>query len=615
MNKARFAKLVSVFAMALITGFGGSQNAQAEPSLDALKAGFESIQEWQIDKAREIAEELYDEHPDDPLVLSLLAQVKLQTSDYAGAVHYFEAAKKNGAPDVVLSDAPLAEAAKVATKGYVETVSENFIVRHEPGKDAVLVPYAIDTLEMTLDSVGKLLGWKPSSRIIVEFYPSAATLAAVSTLTEEEIANSGTIALCKWNRLMVTTPRAIVFGYRWRDTLSHELVHLLISGVSKNSVPIWLHEGIAKFTETAWRAEPGLALSVEAQERLKEAAKKGTLIPFAKMHPSMAKLETQEESSLAFSEVFTFIEFLCERKGWKGMRELLASLSKGVPMEVAIEKIHGMPFGALTEKWKAALPKRKILTAGRQKGQDRELVIKKRSNTPDDKFHGLSKKARRFARAADLLYARGRMVAAQKELEKAYTITESPLLSAKIANIALAVNDLPGAEKAAKRAIDGVPDLPGPNLTLAEALVRQERSDEAMEPLDTAIDINPFDPRVHSLLLAVLGPEGNRKKIEQAQIALGVLQQSFRPRAPDLGSGARVQFSSSGFSRIFIVQKGDYGARDLATGMSTPSAPITLRPGPTTIKLVPPVGEPTLHEVEIEASTTPEDVTKVRLGK
>ena len=63
---------------------------------------------------------------------------------------------------MVLVDAPLAEAAKLATKGYVETVSENFIVRHEPGKDAVLVPYAIETLEMTLDSVGKLLGWKPS---------------------------------------------------------------------------------------------------------------------------------------------------------------------------------------------------------------------------------------------------------------------------------------------------------------------------------------------------------------------------------------------------------------------------------------------------------------------
>ena len=615
MKRCVFTKTIFTLAILLGSNIGINGAAKAEPSFEALKTGFEAIQEWQIDKAREVAENLYREYPADPLVLSLLAQVKLQTSDYAGAVHYFSKAKQKGAPDVVLVDAPLAEAAKLATKGYVETVSENFIIRHEPGKDAVLVPYAVETLEMTLDSVGKLLGWKPSSRIVVEFYPSAATLAAVSTLTEEEIANSGTIALCKWNRLMVTTPRAIVFGYRWRDTLSHELVHLLISGVSRNSVPIWLHEGIAKFTETAWRAEPGLALSVEAQERLQEAAKKGTLIPFEKMHPSMAKLETQEESSLAFSEVFTFIEFLSERKGWKGMRELLASLSTGQPMEAAIETVHGVAFGKLQEEWKAALPKRKIRTAGRQKGQDRELVIKKRSNTPDDKFHGLSKKARRFARAADLLYARGRMVAAQRELEKAYTITKSPLLSAKIANIALAVNDLTAAEKAAQRAIDGVPDLPGPNLTLAEALVRQERQEEAMQPLYTAMDINPFDPRVHSLLLAVLGPDGDKKRIQQAQLALGVLQQSFRPRSPDLGSGARVQFSSSDFSRIFVVQKGEYGPNDLATGMNTPSAPLTLRPGKTTIKLVPPVGEPTLHEVEIEASSNPEEVVTLRLGK
>ena len=136
--------------------FSPQQMAEAEPSFE-LKTGFEAIREWQIDKAREIAEELYKNYPSDPLVLSLLAQVKLQTSDYAGAVHYFNEAKRNGAPDIVLVDAPLAEAAKVATEGYVETISENFIVRHEPGKDADCP--AVETLEMTL--IQKLLGWKP----------------------------------------------------------------------------------------------------------------------------------------------------------------------------------------------------------------------------------------------------------------------------------------------------------------------------------------------------------------------------------------------------------------------------------------------------------------------
>jgi len=608
--RLRVASLAGVFLLAFL----GSSTGYAEPSLDELKTGFESIQEWDIDQARTVAERLYQKDPNHPLVLALVAQVKLQMSDYAGSTYFFEKAEAAGAPPIVLVDAPLAQAAHVATKNYIETKSENFIIRHEPGKDAVLVPYAIETLEATMATVGALLNYRPQSRIVVEFYPNAATLAAVSTLTEEEIANSGTIALCKWNRLMVTTPRAIVFGYQWRDTLSHELVHLLISGASKNTVPIWLHEGIAKYAETAWRAQPGLALSVEAQRRLKTAAKKGTLIPFAKMHPSMAKLKTQEESSLAFSEVFTFIEFLVEQKDWVGIRSLLTTLSTGKTMETSIEEVYGQAFTKLTAAWKKQLPKREIRRDGRAIGKERKLVIKKRSNTPDDKLHGLSKRARRFARAADLLYARGRLVAAQRELEKAYRTTKSPLLSAKLANVALAAGDLKGAEHAARKAIEGVPDLPGPNLTLAEVLVRQDRGLEARESIETAININPFDPRIHSLKLAILGPQGDEDELRKAQEALFVLNQSERLRAPDFGVGGLVQIEAMPFARIFIIREGDYGKRVLATGMMTPSAPLVLRPGPIQIQLLPARGEAVTYDVQITKISANKDPQIINLN-
>ena len=57
-------------------------------------------------------------------------------------------------------------------------------------------------------------------------------------LTEEEIKTSGTIALCKYNRLMITSPRDLVYGYGWADTVAHELIHLLINRRSRNTVPI-----------------------------------------------------------------------------------------------------------------------------------------------------------------------------------------------------------------------------------------------------------------------------------------------------------------------------------------------------------------------------------------
>jgi tetratricopeptide (TPR) repeat protein len=588
-------------SLALTLALLGPATARAEVDLEALRSGFEAVDDWRIDEARGLAERLFREDPSHPLVLALLADVKLHLSDYEGAVFYFGKAREAGAPASVLRNASLAEAARVATKGYAETVSEHFIVRHPPGKDAVLVPFALETLEGAMKEIGGLLGWRPSSRIVVEFYPSAKTLAAVSTLTAEEIANSGTIALCKWNRLMVTSPRGVVFGYGWRDTVAHELAHLIIGGASRNTVPIWLHEGIAKYVETAWRADPGLALSIESQEKLRAAAKKKTLIPFERMHPSMAKLETQEMTALAFAEVFTFIEYMVAQKGWDGMRTVLRLMSEGKSDEAAIAQVFGEPLDALSKRWMATLPTRAIKREGTQEQAGRAIVVKDRAETPDDKLHGLSKTARRFARAADLLYARGRLKAAQRELEKAFAETKSPLLGAKLANVALAVGDLDGAEKAARAAIDGIPDLPGPHVTLAEVLVRKTELAGAAAALEAAIAINPFDPRIHALRLAVLGDKGDEKTRLEAQIAIAILTGEDRARLPMLGTGALVEIDAVPFARVFVEKPLESGGSVLVpTGMVTPTAPIALRPGTVQIRLVPPSGEAITRSIGVE---------------
>ncbi len=571
--------------------------AKARRGIDGLRA----VQAWQIDEARKQAEELYRDDPDDPLTLALIAEVKMHMSDYAGAVDYFNRAEHAGAPTELLSDKSLAEAARVATDGYAEHVGEHFLLRYTPGRDAILVPHAIETLDLARDRIGDLLGWKPDTRIAVEIYPTPATLSAVSSLTKEEIENSGTIALCRWNRLMITTPRAVVFGYSWRDTLAHELAHLIIGGASKNTVPIWLHEGIAKYVETSWRAEPGLGISVEQQEKLKVAAQKKRLIPFEKMHPSMAKLPTHEDTSLAFSEVFTFIEYLVGKKGWPGIRQLLKSMSRGLTDAQAIEEVYGESLDTLEAKWKKSLLTRPIKRASTT--SDTKLVLKERADEPDDKLHGLSKKGRRYARAADLLFARGRMVAAQKELEKALTETQSPLISAKLAMVALATGDLDSAESAARHALEGRQDLAGPAVTLAQILVQRRKFDEAKEQLARAIDINPFDPRIHQLRLEMLTSEGDEKERADATYALQLLQGEVRNEKPSLGRGGLIQIEGRPFSRAFLRKEG--AGSYVPTGMVTPTGPLGIDPGRFELMLVPPDGPSSIHVIVVNEA--PED--------
>ncbi|MBK8010910.1 MAG: hypothetical protein IPK13_06140 [Deltaproteobacteria bacterium] len=582
---------------------------------DAVR-GLELVAAWRVSEARVIAERLHSEHPDHPLTLALIAEVKLNMSDYAGAVDFFERAERAGAPKQVLFERTAAEAAKRELQSYEEQVSERFVVRYRPGKDEVIVPAALETLERAQEKIGALFDWRPSDRIVLELYPSANTLAAVSSLTRDDIKNSGTIALCRWNRLMVTTPRAVVFGYAWRDTIAHELTHLIIGGASKNTVPIWLHEGLAKFAETAWRDAPGLGISEEQQRTLRDAARKGTLIPFERMHPSMAKLKSQEETSLAFAEVFTFIEFLVETKGWEGIRSLLRRLSEGTSEAAAVKAVYGKSLPTLFEQWSKRVKNRPIKRPHGEVKGSRKLLVKDRSDTPDDALEGLTREGRRYARAADLLYARGRLKAAKEELEKAFRTTGSPLISAKLATVALAVGDVEAAERAARAAIDGTHEFAGPYVTLAEILIHNKKPNEALEALEHAVGVNPFDPRIYALSASAfraLGDESRAKVSEGAHTQLLGTRAGEWVERPGLGEGATIQVDATPFSRVFL-RPGHESSGWIPATATTPTAPISIRPGVYELMLVPPMGEPRRKKITVAPSTQGGDVQRITLS-
>ena len=97
---------------------------------------------------------------------------------------------------------------------------------------------------------------------------------------------------------MITSPKALARGYSWLDTLAHEFIHLIISEKSKNTVPIWLHEGLAKYSESLWYGEAGLALEPASENLLADATKDNDLVTFEEMHPSMAKAAKPGEDSV-----------------------------------------------------------------------------------------------------------------------------------------------------------------------------------------------------------------------------------------------------------------------------------------------------------------------------
>jgi tetratricopeptide (TPR) repeat protein len=469
---------------------------------------YQLMQEERIEEAEREVAELRAARPHDAEVLMVDGNLDFLHGRYAQAVEKFrEAAERDPRPgpfgDELRSLRDLAQATAEVTSGYVETRGKHFIISHAPGKDEILVPWAMDALDRAWEALGADFGDKPSEPVRVEILGDVEELSRVSTLTLKEIETSGTIALCKFNRLMIVSPRALLTGYPWLDTLNHEYTHFVVTRISHNAVPIWLHEGLAKFEESRWRSDKHDGLTPTMEHLLAAGLARKHLITFAEMHPSMAKLPSQEDTALAFAEVYMVVEYLHKTVGWQGVRQIVARLRDGKSVPDAVGSVVGKSFDDFQTEWRAWLREQKL----RQRPGlvPAELQFKKGKDKPDEN-EGTEKiteeKARKLARLGGMLRARHRLSAAVQEYEKAQALIGPGNLQVanKLARTWLELGDPERAVKAAEPALELYPEQAAPAATLGEAWMKRGDFAKAAPLLERALSISPFDPSVQCAL-------------------------------------------------------------------------------------------------------------------
>lgn len=550
-NRARprrrgFAPFAGALAVAATVALALPAAAQArDPQVAAAE---EALNAWDLPAARDLAEALRRDHPADPHVAHLLGRVLLHQGDYAGAQRLLEEA---GAPDGPGSHLQVARDTGRITADHLRQESEHFVFLYPPGKDEILVPWALETLEQAYESISRLIDYRPDGpKIRVEVVADATELSQVSTLSLEAIRTTGTIAICKFDKLMITSPKALLRGYGWRDTVSHELVHLFVTRKTRNRTPIWLHEGIAKFLETSWRGEPGLALQLPSQALLRDAVRAKKLIPFEKMHPSIALLPTAEDAALAFAEVFAAMEYLHGLDAGN-IAKVLDGLREGLSDRQAVGRLFGGSFARFESGWRQHLASRPY---PQEAASMEPLHLKFHDDAPEappkeEKNHfrdltGASEfraiedpGARRAAHLGELLRARGKMAAAAAKYEEAVATVgaQFPSLSNKYAIALLELRETAAAEKVLRESIALYPGDPLSNLNLARAMMMQEKPAEARPFLVAALSTNPFDPEVQARLYEVAKATGDEALRRRAARAVELLL-GRDPDAPAAGS-------------------------------------------------------------------------------
>lgn len=369
--------------------------------------------------------------------------------------------------------------------------SEHFVL-YTPPHQTFLKEYALPALEKTAEHLNVLFAHRPKGKIRVEIYANKEDFSKASTLSLETLERSGAIGICKFHRLMIMSPQSLPLGYRWLDALSHEYLHLNINELTDSKAELWLHEGTARYFETSYRFKTPEFLTPHQQTQLLDALEKGTLVSFARMSPSMVYLKDQTEVSLAFAQVSYAVSILLKEGGVKKFVSFLMSLKKE-PFQKTFQGKYGKTVLEFEENLKSALAREKWeKSKGTLSDEIRFTAIQ------EDDVVGADVQGR--MRLGDRMRQRGHFAAALIEYEKA--LKEEPdnaVLLLKAARAHLELNETEQALQKLRRATSKNPNYITPHIELAKLT----EPSEALEHLEEALAMNPFDPTIHKLLADV----------------------------------------------------------------------------------------------------------------
>jgi thioredoxin-like negative regulator of GroEL len=500
--KRRTAKTLqaTLFVLAVLALWMASAQARSERTVlgEVIKAA-RLVQSAQYPEAKVIIDGLQAKSPDSHEVKWLQATWAFHQGNYADTVALLSGVPNDAVDGEVAELRKLAASTLAVTQTFIEKTSSkgHFLIRYAPGDDDVIVELAGDALELAYEQIGDDLGLRPTDVTRVELLGSPKDLAQLSPLTESEIETTGTIALSKYNKLMVVSPRATIFGYPWLDTLVHEYTHLIVTRISRDTVPVWMQEGLARFEQHRWRNPPGVTMSANEQNLLSSALRKGRLITFDEMHPSMAKLPSQEAAALAYAEVYALIGWMHSSVGYAGLRDMLTRQATGESTKHAVTSVLGISWPQVEIGWKNHLRALDATAKPVSKNRPGRSIRFNKGGTSSDNvgLDQVSKAAQRYARLAGMLRASGKLGGAAVEYEKALAADPNDgFIAGKLARTLVELGNFDRATVVAEPLLQKDQEDAVAAVTMGVARSAQKNYAEAAKAFELALRISPFDP-------------------------------------------------------------------------------------------------------------------------
>jgi hypothetical protein len=432
-----------------------------------------------------------------------------------------------------------------------------FTIYYTAADSGVVEQYAGEADELYA-AIASVFDHGPTAPVALRLYPTGAAYAGanpIAGIMEGVVAHAdarrGEIALAV-DRLARAGPAAT------RDTIRHELMHLVASELSADRLPVGFQEGLAQYAE---REAPDRQRLVQSLERAQNA---GRLLTWETLNDQRRFLS---RVNVAYPEALSIVSFLADRYSLGSLRRFMLDLGAADrPWTEALEEVYGRSATDLETEWRAYLPS--YYSSRWEINQIRSLDL---SDARAQLSAGEYALARPQVEEARRLYA---------DLEQPVRVEEADRYLDRIAG-GLAAGDLAaqGRARLAERAYTSARDLLAEadqryadagderwRPTLAEPLAEAERGADAEARLAQAT----------SLVAAWRYPEGRERSAEAAALYLGLGDTSGWQQAQSLQGEAE-----SGQRRLALLLLSAGGAVLVGLGIQQARGRVAAAPSRT----------------------------------
>jgi hypothetical protein len=133
-----------------------------------------------------------------------------------------------------------------------------------------------------------------------------------------------------------------------QNTVIHELTHILIGHFTFScigSVPTWLNEGLAMFSEGK--------LEADMQSQLDQSIHNNTLLTVRSLNGGFSELS--DKANLSYGQSQSIVSFLINTYGQEKLTQLLADLRDAKTIDDALREVYGFDTDGLEDAWRQSI--------------------------------------------------------------------------------------------------------------------------------------------------------------------------------------------------------------------------------------------------------------------